>query len=175
MMIRELILEERDVVSALLLMLSDKDRFWRFCRPMTDQAVLAYAHKLDWQDTIVFGAFDSQIRLVGIAELCDLGEAAEIAVTVRRSSRRRGVGAALMDLAMLKAKMLGKRKVALTCLSQNMPMRRLARRAGLTSADHPGPISGAPMLGALEEPLEGITPDLVGSVTYARFLSPSTC
>ena len=69
--------------------------------------------------------------MVGLVELCDTGE---IAVAVAMDHRERGIARKLMLRALLKAQVLGKERVMLTCLTENIPMRRLARSVGLTAA-----------------------------------------
>jgi GNAT superfamily N-acetyltransferase len=173
MIIRELVEEERDKAAAFLLALDEHDRYWRFCRPMTDDAVRAYAERIDWQSTTIIAAFDAQAQLAGILELCDNGAAAEIAVAVARPYRGHRVGRALMDRALLKAKVQGKECVTLTCLVENEPMRRLARGAGLAAAQAVGgEVEAAQELenARPEELAEHATTELMGSMTYAGAL-----
>ncbi len=172
MIIRELVEEERDKAAAFLLALDEHDRYWRFCRPMTDEAVRAYAERIDWQSTTIIGAFDAQAQIAGILELCDNGAAAEIAVAVARSFRGHGVGRALLDRALLKAKVQGKDCVTLTCLVENEPMRRLARSAGLAARAVGGEVEATHALehARPEELAEHATSELMGSMTYAGAL-----
>jgi GNAT superfamily N-acetyltransferase len=142
MNIRELIQEEDAKVAAFLLALDEHDRYWRFCRPMTDAALRAYAGRIDWKSVTVLGAFDGQAQLAGILELCDNGAAAEIAVAVAPAHRGHGVGRALMDRALLEAKVQRKDRVMLLCLVDNEPMRRLARSAGLAATAEGGAVEG---------------------------------
>jgi GNAT superfamily N-acetyltransferase len=172
MIIRELVVEEGDRVAAFLLALDEHDRYWRFCRPMTDDAVRAYAERIDWQSTTIIAAFDAQTQLAGILELCDNGAAGEIAVVVARPYRGHGVGRALLDRALLKAKVQGKDCVTLTCLVENEPMRRLARGAGLAARAVGGEVEAIHALehARPEELAEHATSELMGSMTYAGAL-----
>jgi GNAT superfamily N-acetyltransferase len=95
---------EQHIVSAFLLALSERDRYRRFCRPMSDEAIHAYIRAIDWSETVVMGAFDAEARLIGMLELCDAGTAAEIAVAVSAAHRSHGVARALMVRALLKRK-----------------------------------------------------------------------
>ena len=172
MIIRELMEKEQDKTAAFLLALDEQDRYWRFCRPMTDDAVRAYAERIDWQSTTIIAAFDTQAQLAGILELCDNGAAAEIAVAVARPFRGRGVGRALLDRALLNAKARGKHSVTLTCLVENEPMRRLARGAGLAAKAVDGEVEPVQVLenARPEELAEHETGELMGSMTYAGAL-----
>jgi len=172
MIIRELVEEERDKVMAFLLALSEHDRYRRFCRPMPDDAMRAYAARVDWETTVVFGAFDVRAQLIGILELCDNGAAGEIAVAVVPAHRGRGVGRALMDRALLKAKVQGKERVMLTCLVENESMRRLARKVGLDATVERGEVERTLALqdARPEELIEDAAHELMSSVTYAGAL-----
>lgn len=71
---------------------------------------------------------DGQVR--GCAELHpgDTPGSAEIAVSVERAWQNRGVGAALTRAAHREARAAGMTDIRLTCLRQNTPMMRIARR-----------------------------------------------
>lgn len=170
--VRELVEQERGRLAELLLALSEHDRYWRFCRPMTDAAIVAYVDHINWDEGVILGAFDAQARLLGVLELYDNGSAAEIAVAVSGEHRGRGLGRVLMDRALLKAKVLGKERVTLTCLVDNGPMRRLARHAGLSAKSEGGEVEGSL---ALAEPgpadlMQDAAEGLIGSMTYAGAL-----
>jgi RimJ/RimL family protein N-acetyltransferase len=172
MIIRELVEEERNKVAAFFLTLNEHDRYWRFCRPMSDAAMHSYAARIDWETTVVFGAFDVSAQLIGILELYDNGAAAEIAVAVVPAHRGHGVGRALMDRALLKAKVQGKERVTLTCLVENERMRRLARKVGLDATVERGEVEGTLVLedARPEELIEDAAQGLMSSVTYAGVL-----
>jgi len=128
MIIRELCASERDAVAAFMLDFCERDRSRRFCRPMSDDAIRSYVTAIDWHAAAILGAFGENGRLVGLVELCDTGE---IAVAVALDHRENGVARELMLRALMKARVLGKERVMLTCLTENIPMRRLARSVGL--------------------------------------------
>ena len=173
MVIRELYEEERDKVQAFLLALSEQDRYRRFGRPMTDDALRQYAARIDWDESVVLGAFDAHTELAGILELADMGHACEIAVAVAPAYRARGVGRALMDRALLKAKVRGRDKVLLLCQVDNEPMRRLARSAGLESILEDGEVTGTLELprAGLADVTEDATRDAIGNAAYATLLT----
>ena len=172
MIIRELYACEQPVVSAFMLDLPERDRYRRFCRSMSDEAIRAYVAAIDWSETVVLGGFDLDVRLIGLLELCDVGTAAEIAVAVAADRRGHGVARALMTRAMLKAKVQGKQRVVLTCLTKNVPMRRLARSVGLSAITRNQEVEREL---ALEQPrladiVQEATHQLVGNVSYAGAL-----
>ena len=173
MVIRELYQEEGDKVQAVMLALSEQDRYRRFGRPMTDDALRQYAARIDWDDSVLLGAFDTHAELVGILELADMGNACEIAVVVAAAHRAKGVGKALMDRALLKAKVRGRDKVLLLCQVDNEPMRRLARSAGLESTLEEHEVTGTLELphAGLADVTEDATRDALGNAAYATLLT----
>ena len=176
MTIRELYDEESDRVAAFLLALSNHDRYRRFGRPMTDAALHRYVTQIDWDDAVLLGAFDSHAELVGLLELVHAGNGCEIAIAVAAAHRDKGLGKALMDRALLKAKVHGCDKVLLLCQMDNEPMRRLARSAGLDSTVEEGEVTGTlelPQAG-LAEVTEDAARDAIGNATYATLLATRT-
>jgi RimJ/RimL family protein N-acetyltransferase len=176
-MIRELYEQERDTVRAFFLGLSDEIRYRRFGRAMTDAALARYVDQLDWQESALLGAYDAQARLVGVLELTELpNSTCEVAVVVGSSHRGRGLGQALMDRALLKAKVRGVERIVLLCQVDNEPMRRLARSAGLTAQIEDGEVEGELDLphAALVDVTEEVTREALGNAAYACVLATRT-
>ena len=173
MIIRELREDERSAVLAFFLCLSSMDRYRRFGRPMGDEALRTYVARLDWTDTVLFGAFASDAALAGLLELADVRGGAEIAVVVAPQSRGTGLGRAMMDRALLKAKVRGHEKVVLLCQMDNQPMRRLARSAGLEAEVEDAEVEGLLALprAVLSDMTEDVTHDTIGNVSYAGLLA----
>lgn len=132
MMIREMAREDAPQIELFLLSLNQQDRQRRFCGEMSDDDVRLYVSRMDWQSAKILGAFNADGRLMGVLELHDCGQASELALAVSTACRRRGVGHALMNRALVAAKAQGKERVTLTCLANNEPMVRLAHSAGLS-------------------------------------------
>ena len=173
-MIRELHEHDRQEVLAFFLALGEADRYRRFGRVMADAAVERHVARLDWSECVVLGAYDAQARLVGLLELAQLPAAAcEIAVVVDAGHRGRGLGTALMDRALLTAKVHGCERVVLLCQVDNEPMRRLARSAGLSASTEDGEVEGRLELpqAALADVTEDATRDAIGNATYAALLA----
>jgi RimJ/RimL family protein N-acetyltransferase len=177
MVIRELYETERADMLALLTELDDSDRYRRFGRSMADAAVRDYVAGIAWRAGLVLGAFDAAARLVGVLELADLPDGAcEIAVVVARALRGQGIGTALMDRALLKAKVRGRERVVLLCQVDNEPMRRLARSAGLHATQADGEVEGSLDLpgAALADLTEAAARDAIGHAAYASPLATRT-
>jgi GNAT superfamily N-acetyltransferase len=175
--IRELHEPERRDVLAFFLALGEDDRYRRFGRAMADAGVRRYIETLDWDACVMLGAYDAGARLIGVLELAEVANAAcEIAVVVAATQRGRGIGKALMDRALLKAKVHGCDSVVLLCQVDNAPMRRLALSAGLTSTTEDGDVEGSLDLphAALVDVTEDVTREAIGNATYASLLATRT-
>jgi len=174
MIIRELCASERDAVVTFMLDLCERDRTRRFCRPMSDDSIRAYVTAIDWEEAAILGAFDGNARMVGLVELCDTGE---IAVAVAMDHRERGIARKLMLRALLKARVLGKERVMLTCLTENIPMRRLARSVGLTAATHTFAAERelAEEMQQIDDVMCNGTPEAADNVSYASALCLRSC
>ncbi len=175
--IRELHPHDRDALRAFFLALNEDDRYRRFGRAMSHDALIAYVERIDFADTHVLAAYDRRADMVGVLELAQLHDGVcEIAVVVGHTKRGSGIGKALMDRALLKAKVLGSPRVVLLCQVDNAAMRRLAKSAGLQSSEADGDVEGhldlAPA--ALSEVTEDATREAVGNATYASLLATRT-
>jgi GNAT superfamily N-acetyltransferase len=145
---RTLTVCERDAVRDFYLALSADDRRKRFCSALTDVPIANYIDGLDFKRHTILGAFNESGELVGLAELA-LGEReSELAFSVRPDQRGKGLGTKLMERILQHARMRGIRKVLVMFLSDNDPMRKLAKRTGmLLEAD------GAETYASLELPM----------------------
>jgi GNAT superfamily N-acetyltransferase len=172
--IRELQREERAGVLAFFLALNEDDRYRRFGRAMADEGIRRYVEALDWDASVMLGAYGAKARLVGVLELADLANGScEISIAVAGTHRGRGIGKALMDRALLKAKVHGCDRVVLLCQVDNQPMRRLARSLGLISIMEDGTVEGSLELGeaALADVAEDAAREAIGNATYASLLA----
>lgn len=175
--IREVYPHDRDALRQFFLSLDKDDRYRRFGRAMANEAVATYVDKLDFSESHVLAAYDRRADMVGVLELAQLHDGGcEIAVVVGRGQRGSGIGTALMDRALLKAKVLGCPRVVLLCQVDNQPMRRLARSAGLQSSQADGDVEGRLELrpASLGEVSEDAAREAVGNATYASLLATRT-
>jgi RimJ/RimL family protein N-acetyltransferase len=159
-------------VCRFLMALDWQDRYRRFCRPMADPEIVSYAARIDWSETVLLGAFNHNAELIGLLELCDGGRCAEIGLAVHRQYREQGVAKALMHRALLEATLLGKARVVLSCLSENIAMRRLARSVGLRAAGGSAQANAEAELDrvALIESVGEAMHEPGGNITYAAAL-----
>lgn len=101
--VRELHAGHREQILNHLLQLDDEDRRLRFGTQTPDEVIKHYVEHLDFNKDSVFGVFDSDLRLVGMAHLAYLPQvkgqahAAEFGVSVLPEGRAQGLGTALLQ------------------------------------------------------------------------------
>ena len=117
-----------------LLQLPAEDRRLRFGQQIRDEAIRAYAARIDFARDRVFGILDAGLELSGVAHLAldSRARAAELGLSVHPSARIRGYGFALLQRSVLYAANRGYRALFMYCLAENRIMMHLARKAGLT-------------------------------------------
>jgi len=118
-----------------LLRLKADDRYSRFHGRAGDEHIRSYVAGLPWSTHSAIGAFESG-RLVGIAEIAYdkpfLPKVAEIAVSVDRALRTRGVGRELIERAVRAAAWRGASHCTLHFMHTNPSIPRIVRRLGGT-------------------------------------------
>ena len=131
MIIRKITAFERDAVKAFYLALPAEDRRKRFCCTTSDEALSKYVEGLDFMRHTILGAFNEHAELIGVAELAPGANESELAFAVRPDMRSRRIATRLMERILLHARMSGVGRVFVMFLSDNAPMRRMARNAGM--------------------------------------------
>ena len=179
--VQKLVAFQRDEIIRHLLQLSSQDRRLRFGAPMADAAIEKYARGIDFARDKVFGIFEHDLKLTGVAHLAlDVdSDTAELGLSVVPEQRGRGYGYALLSRAKLHARNLTYKKLYMHCLAENQVMIHLARKAGMTVVTEYGESDAHVMLG--DGPLTDYTReaihDQVALVDYlfkqqARLLAP---
>lgn len=138
----------RPLIRAHLLALSENDRYLRFGHAVSDTEIAAYVDHLDFQRDLIFGVFNWRLQPVAIAHLAlgaeplgagqHAGVMAEFGVSVDARARGRGLGAVLFMHAARCARALGVQTMFIHALTENVPMLRIARRAGARVERHGG-------------------------------------
>ncbi|MGH8672907.1 MAG: GNAT family N-acetyltransferase, partial [Burkholderiales bacterium] len=146
-MSRELSDREREALFVHFLALEPEDRRLRFGTSIGDQTVRNYVAGIDFGRDAVFGVFDAELRLVGVAHLARTDEFAELGVSVLSGHRGQGVGEALLKRAHLQARNWGVETLLMHCLAENGAMRHLAAKQGMRLA-----AEGAEVAAAVEVP-----------------------
>jgi len=132
--VQKLVAFQRDEIARHLRQLAANDRRLRFGAPMTDEAIGNYAGAINFSRDKVFGIFESDLTLSGVAHLALDAESdtAELGLSVVPEQRGRGYGYALLSRAKLHARNLTYKKLFMHCLAENHVMIHLARKAGMT-------------------------------------------
>ncbi|MBX9810451.1 MAG: GNAT family N-acetyltransferase [Burkholderiales bacterium] len=131
--VQKLVAFQRGEIARHLTRLSAQDRRLRFGTYVSDAAVERYVRSIDFTRDRVFGIFEPDLTLSGVAHLAlesDSGTA-ELGLSVDSAHRGRGFGYALLNRGKLHAQNFGYKKLYMHCLAENQIMLHLARKAGM--------------------------------------------
>jgi GNAT superfamily N-acetyltransferase len=113
------------------LALDREDRRLRFGAALADSAVRGYVARIDFERDAAFGVFDEELQLIGVAHLAHANGPAELGISVLDGHRHLGIGGALLERAVLRARNWGVRVLFMHCLRENETMMHLARKQGM--------------------------------------------
>jgi len=136
--VKQLSARSREALLAHFLALAPEDHRLRFGTSMTPRAIAEYVERIDFERDAVFGVFDDELRLVGVAHVARQEDGAELGVSVVPSERGKGAGGALFERAHAYARNQLLRQLFMHCLTENKAMMHLARKAGMTIASEAG-------------------------------------
>jgi RimJ/RimL family protein N-acetyltransferase len=135
--VRELHAGHRDEILHHLLQLNDEDRRLRFGTQTPDEVISHYVENIDFNKDNVFGVFDADLKLIGMAHLAYLPEAkgqaraAEFGVSVLPEGRSQGLGTALLQRSAVHSRNTRIETLYVHCLANNKAMMHLAQKAGM--------------------------------------------
>jgi RimJ/RimL family protein N-acetyltransferase len=135
--VRELYAGHSSQILRHLLLLNEEDRRLRFGTQTPNEVIERYVESLDFSKDALFGSFDSQLRLVGMAHLAYLPQvkgqamAAEFGVSVLPNSRGQGIGTTLLARAAVHSRNTSIETLYVHCLVNNKAMMHLAQKAGM--------------------------------------------
>lgn len=136
--IRSLAPRHRPRIVSHLLDLAPEDRYLRFGNPVSDEQIVAYVDRIDFERDEVFGIFNRRLELLAMAHLAHMPAAgpepaaAEFGVSVATRARGRGFGGRLFEHAVLHARNRGVDTMIIHALTENTAMLRIVRSAGAT-------------------------------------------
>jgi hypothetical protein len=136
--VRELSAADRPALGRHLLLLSAYDRRLRFGNPSSDAAICRYVQGIDFGRDALFGVFDDRLRLLGAAHVARAPRHAELGVSVLIGDRNCGIGGALLERAVLRARNWSVGALFMHCLRENAAMLHLARKQGMVLATEAG-------------------------------------
>jgi RimJ/RimL family protein N-acetyltransferase len=128
----------REALIAHFLRLAPEDFRLRFGRSMTPDAIREYVEAIDFDRDAVFGVFDDDLELAGVAHVGRMEDGAELGVSVVPGSRGKGIGSALFERAHGYARNQGLRQLFMHCLTENKAMMHIAGKAGMTIVTEAG-------------------------------------
>jgi GNAT superfamily N-acetyltransferase len=133
--VRKLWPHEREAYVAHLLRLEPEAQRWRFGMTMTDAALRAYAGRSFCVGGLVHACcVDGVVRATGeLQGLLDFPrQHGEAAFSVEKGWRRQGIGSRLFAAVLLSARNRGMSVLDVMCHPDNLAMKALARRHGVT-------------------------------------------
>ncbi len=128
----------REEILIHLLQLNDEDRRLRFGTQTPDEVIRHYVEGLNFNRDVIFGVFDLDLRLIGMAHLAYLpdhkgqAKAAEFGVSVLPEGRSQGLGTALLQRSAIHSRNTSIETLYVHCLANNKAMMHLAQKAGMT-------------------------------------------
>jgi L-amino acid N-acyltransferase YncA len=131
MLVRPIAPTDEDAYRAILESTTAEDRYCRFFH-LVDHFDAEEVQRFveDRDDTIGVIAFDGTEPLGAAHAVLLDAESAELAIVVARGTRHVGVGTALLDALITRAKARGLRRLVACALRENHPFEHLARHAG---------------------------------------------
>ncbi len=136
--VRELHAGHREEILQHLLQLGEDDRRLRFGTQTPDEVIHHYVERLDFNRDTIFGVFDLNLKLIGMAHLAYLPEvkgkahAAEFGVSVLPEGRSQGIGTALLQRSAVHSRNTNIQTLFVHCLANNKAMMHLAQKAGMS-------------------------------------------
>jgi RimJ/RimL family protein N-acetyltransferase len=136
--VRELHARHADQILQHFLQLNDEDRRLRFGTQTPDEVIARYVRGLDFNKDAIFGIFDLNLKLIGMAHLAYLPElkgqarAAEFGVSVLLKGRSQGFGTALLQRSAVHSRNTRIETLYVHCLTSNKAMMHLAQKAGMS-------------------------------------------
>jgi RimJ/RimL family protein N-acetyltransferase len=136
--VRELHAGHRSEILSHLLQLGEEDRRLRFGTQTPDEVIQHYVEGLDFNRDAVFGVFNADLTLIGMAHLAYLplikgqARAAEFGVSVLPEGRAQGIGTALLQRSAVHSRNSNIQTLYVHCLANNKAMMHLAQKAGMT-------------------------------------------
>ena len=127
-LVRELSRLDRASLTPHFLALGSEDRRLRFGASLNDSAVRAYVERIDFERDVLFGVHDDALNVIGAAHVARGDGHAELGVSVLAPHRDRGIGAALLARAHMRARNWGLPTLFMHCLTENAAMMHLARK-----------------------------------------------
>lgn len=107
------------------------DTHLRFGNNLSRVAKHLYVESIDFTRDSVFGVYADDLTLLGVAHLASFSGAAELGLSVLPAYRSHGVGSALFDRGVTRARNLQVVELFMHCIAHNNAIMHIARKAGM--------------------------------------------
>ena len=121
----------RDMLLAHFVALSTEDRRLRFGASLSAEAIERYVDGMNFDRDAVFGVFDDELALIGVAHVAFSDDVAELGISVLPERRGRGAGRALFARASEHARNRFVSRLFMHCLAENAAIMHIARTSGM--------------------------------------------
>jgi RimJ/RimL family protein N-acetyltransferase len=136
--VKRLLAADRTKLKAHFLALPREDIRLRFGAVLPPEAIEQYVDNIDFDRDAVFGVFDDDLSIAGVAHLARNPGVAELGISVIASHRGKGIGSALFRRAHEHTRNQFIRALLMHCLAENEAMMHIARKSGMQIVTHPG-------------------------------------
>jgi GNAT superfamily N-acetyltransferase len=116
------------------LALSPEDRRLRFGAAIGDEGLRNYVERIDFARDCLFAVQDDALAIIAAVHVATLEGSAELGLSVLEGRRGQGLGAMLMERAVVWLRNRGTRSVYVHCLTENAAMMHIARKNGMRIA-----------------------------------------
>ena len=103
----------------------------RFGTALPAEQIAAYVDGIPFDRDVVLGVYGDDFGLIGVAHLACRPDAAELGLSVLPHFRGAGIGTALFERAVMRARNLQIVELFMHCLAQNDAILHIARKAGM--------------------------------------------
>lgn len=127
---------DKDKILYHFLNLDSDSLYKRFCFHIKEESLKTYVKNLDLNTNGIFGAYDSDLNIIGLGECILSEEGAEIGLSVIKEYQNTGLGSKLLKKTITFAKIKNKTQLKMNCLKTNKKVLHLAKKFGLSIVEH---------------------------------------
>lgn len=126
--VQRLVESSRPALRQHFLSLEPQDVRLRFGAAIAPAAIVNYVDGIDFDTDAVFGVYDAELALVGVAHAAFTEDMAELGVSVLSAHRGEGIGSALLARAAEHVRNRFVNRLFMHCLAENATMMHIARK-----------------------------------------------
>lgn len=130
-LVQRLVESARPALRQHFLSLDSEDLRLRFGVAISPAAIVNYVDGIDFDVDAVFGVYDDELALVGVAHVGFSQDMAELGVSVLPTHRGEGIGSALLARAAEHVRNRFVTRLFMHCLAENGRMLHMAKKLGM--------------------------------------------